>query len=65
MLQGPDFPTGGIIINKNDIPNIMKAGHGSVKIRARYKVEGQYIVFYEIRFRYNSKFSIWNHLHLL
>ncbi len=47
-LPGPDFPTGGIIINKNDIPNIMATGHGSVKIRARYKVEGQNIVFYEI-----------------
>jgi len=48
MLPGPDFPTGGIIINKNDIPNIMKTGHGSVKIRAKYKTEGQNIVFYEI-----------------
>ena len=48
MLPGPDFPTGGIVINKNDIPNIMKTGHGSVKIRARYKIEGQNIVFYEI-----------------
>ena len=26
MLPGPDFPTGGIVINKNDIPNIMKTG---------------------------------------
>ena len=48
MLPGPDFPTGGMIINMNDIPNIMRTGHGSVKIRAKYKVEGQNIVFYEI-----------------
>jgi DNA gyrase subunit A len=48
MLPGPDFPTGGIIINKDDIPSIMKTGHGSVKVRARYKVENQNIVFYEI-----------------
>lgn len=47
-LPGPDFPTGGIIINKNDIPNIMKTGHGSVKVRGRYKIEKQSIVFYEI-----------------
>ena len=47
-LPGPDFPTGGIIINKNDIPNIMATGHGSVKVRGKYKVEGQNIVFYEI-----------------
>ena len=48
MLPGPDFPTGGLVINKDDIPNIMKTGHGSVKIRAKYKLEGQNIVFYEI-----------------
>ena len=48
MLPGPDFPTGGIVINKDDIPNIMNTGHGSVKIRAKYRVEGQNIVFYEI-----------------
>ena len=48
MLPGPDFPTGGIIINKDDIPNIMNTGHGSVKIRAKYKVEKQNLIFYEI-----------------
>ena len=48
MLPGPDFPTGGIVINTKDIPNIMKTGHGSVKIRGKYKVEKQNIVFYEI-----------------
>lgn len=45
---GPDFPTGAIVINKDDIPSIMKTGHGSVKIRAKYKTEGQNLVFYEI-----------------
>lgn len=48
MLLGPDFPTGGIIVNKNDIPAIMRTGHGSVKIRGRYKVEKNKIIFYEI-----------------
>ena len=48
MLPGPDFPTGGVIINKADIPGIMKTGHGSVKVRGRYKIEKQNIVFYEI-----------------
>ena len=45
---GPDFPTGAIVINKDDIPSIMRTGHGSVKIRAKYKTEGQNLVFYEI-----------------
>lgn len=48
MLPGPDFPTGGTIINSKDIPNIMKTGHGSVKLRGRYKIEKNNIVFYEI-----------------
>ena len=48
MLPGPDFPTGGIIINKDDIPGIMRTGHGSVKVRGKYKVEKNNIVFYEI-----------------
>lgn len=48
MLPGPDFPTGGIIINQKDIPGIMKTGHGSVKVRGKYNIEKQSIVFYEI-----------------
>lgn len=48
MIPGPDFPTGGIIINKDDIPNIMRTGHGTVKVRGRYNIEKQNIVFYEI-----------------
>ena len=48
MLPGPDFPTGGLVINKNDIPNIMRTGHGSVKLRGKYKVEKNNLVFYEI-----------------
>ena len=48
VLPGPDFPTGGLIINKNDIPKIMETGHGTVKIRARYTVEKNKIIFYEI-----------------
>ena len=48
MLPGPDFPTGGIVINQKDIPVIMKTGHGSVKVRGKYKIEKSNIVFYEI-----------------
>lgn len=48
MLPGPDFPTGGLIINKDDIPVIMRTGRGSVKIRGKYNIEGNSIVFYEI-----------------
>ena len=48
-VPGPDFPTGGIVINKDDIPNIMRTGHGSVKVRGKYKIEkNKNIIFYEI-----------------
>ena len=48
MLPGPDFPTGGIIINSKDIPVIMQTGHGSVKIRGKFEIDKQSIVFTEI-----------------
>ena len=48
MLPGPDFPTGGIIINQKDIPTIMRTGRGSVKIRGKYHIEDNDIVFTEI-----------------
>ena len=47
-MPGPDFPTGGRVINKDDIPTIMRTGHGSVKIQGLYKVEKNNLVFYEI-----------------
>lgn len=47
-LPGPDFPTGGVVINKNDFANIMKSGKGSVKVRAKYSVKGQIITITEI-----------------
>ena len=47
-LPGPDFPTGGLIINQKELPNIVKTGRGAVKLRARYNIEDNNIVFYEI-----------------
>ncbi len=47
-LPGPDFPTGGVVINKNDFPAIMKTGKGSVKVRAKYSVSGKVITITEI-----------------
>ena len=53
--SGPDFPTGGIIINANDIPGILKTGHGSVKVRGKYNIEKNSIVFYEIPYGTNTE----------
>ena len=47
-LPGPDFPTGGVVINKDDIPSIMRTGHGSVKIRGKYEIKKDKIIFFEI-----------------
>ena len=55
MLPGPDFPMGGQVINKNDIPGIMRTGKGSVKIRARYNIENNNIIFYEIPYGTNTE----------
>ena len=47
-IPGPDFPTGGLVINKDELPAIIKSGHGSVKLRGKYEVDGNNIIFYEI-----------------
>ena len=47
-LPGPDFPTGGLIINGNDCVEIGKKGKGTVKVRARYRTEENKIIFYEV-----------------
>ena len=38
-IQGPDFPTGGIVVNKDDLPQIYKTGTGKIKIRGKVEVE--------------------------
>ena len=38
-IQGPDFPTGGIIVNKSELPAIYEAGCGKIRIRGRVSVE--------------------------
>ena len=48
LLPGPDFPTGGLVLNKDDIPKIMSTGKGTVRIRAKYECDGNDIIFNEI-----------------
>ena len=38
-IPGPDFPTGGIVANKDDIPAIYESGQGKIKIRGKVEVE--------------------------
>ena len=39
ILHGPDFPTGGIIANKSDLPEIYESGNGKIRLRGRIEVE--------------------------
>lgn len=38
-MPGPDFPTGGIVINKSELENIYECGMGKIKIRGKVDFE--------------------------
>ena len=38
-IKGPDFPTGGIIANKDDLPAIYESGVGKIKVRGKVEVD--------------------------
>ena len=38
-VKGPDFPTGGIVVNKDDLLDIYETGQGKIKIRGKVEVE--------------------------
>ena len=39
LMPGPDFPTGGIVVNKDELPAIYETGMGKIKVRGRVEVE--------------------------
>ena len=39
FIKGPDFPTGGIVINKDELAAAYSTGKGRARMRAEYKVE--------------------------
>ena len=39
ILPGPDFPTGGIIVNRDDLPAIYETGQGRIRIRGKVETE--------------------------
>ena len=52
-IKGPDFPTGGIVVNRDELPAIYESGSGKIRIRGRVEVEKgkngrQYLVITEI-----------------
>ena len=38
-IQGPDFPTGGIVVNKDDLYAIYSTGTGKIKVRGKVEIE--------------------------
>ena len=38
-ISGPDFPTGGIVVNKDELLQIYSTGTGKIKIRGKVEIE--------------------------
>lgn len=41
IIKGPDFPTGGIVTNKDDLLSIYSTGVGKIKLRGKVEIEKQ------------------------
>ena len=58
-ITGPDFPTGGLLINKNELFDAYATGKGRARVRAEYKIEsdksGDRIVFYSIPYKVSKE----------
>lgn len=38
-IPGPDFPTGGIVINKDELVSIYESGNGKIKLRGKVEIK--------------------------
>ena len=38
-VKGPDFPTGGVVVNKDELAQIYSTGTGKIKVRGRVELE--------------------------
>ncbi len=64
-IKGPDFPTGGVILEKEGIKSAFETGRGTVKVRAKTEIEElkgnkHQIVVYEIPYQVNKAKLIEN-----
>ncbi len=39
LIKGPDFPTGGLVVNADELPAIYASGQGKIRLRGRVKIE--------------------------
>jgi len=51
IVQGPDFPTGGIIVGRAGILSAYKTGKGIIKVRGRAEVKDGEIIITEIPYQ--------------
>lgn len=58
-LKGPDFPTGGVITNADDLPAIYETGLGKIRIRGRmcYTKKDNSIHVYEIPYNFSGNMN--------
>jgi len=59
FIQGPDFPTGGVIFGRNGIKDAYKTGRGKLLVRGKFNIETtkqgkEKIVFTEIPYNVNK-----------
>jgi DNA gyrase subunit A len=63
-VTGPDFPTGGLLINKNELYEAYATGKGRARVRGEYNIEsdksGDKIVFYSIPYKVSKEKLIIN-----
>ncbi len=56
IIPAPDYPTGGEIITpKKELLTIYENGRGSVRVRARYRVENDEIIIYELPYQVSGE----------
>ena len=59
FVKGPDFPTGGLLINKDELRQAYLTGKGRARVRGEYKIEseksGDRIVFYSIPYKVSKE----------
>lgn len=55
IIKAPDFPTGAQIINGSEMRKMYKSGKGPVILRAKYRIEDNLIVYYEIPYKVSPK----------
>ena len=55
-IRAPDFPTGGEIVSPaEDIREIYKTGNGTLRVRAKYRIEDGNIVITELPFQVSGR----------